>query len=93
MKQKELKKMNRRELLQVLLEQTKRIETLEGELETMKSRLAEREIRLAESGNIAEAALKLSGVFEAAQEAADLYLENVKCQHAAGAGETKDENV
>ena len=29
------------------------------------------------SGSIAEAALKLSGIFEAAQAAADQYLENI----------------
>jgi len=41
----------------------------------------EREDRLAglnETGSIAEAALRLSGVFEAAQRAADLYLQKVR---------------
>lgn len=39
---------------------------------------ADRKIELEEAGNIAEAALKLNKVFEAAQKAADQYLYNLK---------------
>lgn len=52
-----------------------RIAELQDTIEEMK---ASKEIQLAEAGSIAEAALRLSGIFEAAQEAADLYLMNVK---------------
>ena len=37
-----------------------------------------REIKLSQAGSIAEAALQLNGVFEAAQEAAKQYLENIE---------------
>jgi hypothetical protein len=37
-----------------------------------------REIELAEAGSIAEAALKLNGIFETAQKCADQYLTNVR---------------
>jgi chromosome segregation ATPase len=50
-------------------------ETLEGER-------ASRTIQLREDGNIAQAALRLNGVFEAAQNAADQYLENIQHKHA-----------
>ena len=72
MTDKELKKLTRAELLEMLLIQSREKQHLEEELQEVKRKLEEKEIR------IAEAALKLSGVFEAAQKAADQYLENVK---------------
>lgn len=44
----------------------------------MSRRQANRRIELDEAGSIAAAALKLNGVFEAAQKAADQYLYNLK---------------
>ena len=41
-----------------------------------------------EAGSIAEAALRINRVFEAAQEAADQYLENIR-QQAPGHTDTK----
>lgn len=46
--------------------------------ETVKIWRTDRKIELEEAGNIAEAALKLNKVFEAAQKAADQYLYNLK---------------
>ena len=43
--------------------------------------LADRTLRLEQVGSIAEAALSLNRVFEAAQAAADQYLESVKAQY------------
>lgn len=74
----ELKKLKRYELLQMLLEQSKTVEALKAELEEKNKLLEERSIKLAESGSIAEAALKLNDIFEAAQAAADQYLYNIK---------------
>lgn len=78
MTEKELKKLNRKQLLELLLKQTERADQLEQELDEAKKQLEDRRIAELEAGSIAEAALKLSGVFEAAQKAADLYLDNVK---------------
>lgn len=117
MADRELKKLRRRELLQMLLVQceetekytkeakelraelndlTERYERLIGKLNIKDERLnqkdakiaelkdtieemkASREIELEEAGSIAEAALRLNGVFEAAQRAAEQYLMNVK---------------
>ena len=39
-----------------------------------------------DSGSIAEAALKLNGIFEVAQKAADQYLENVKARASQPTG-------
>lgn len=73
-----LKRMKKIELLELLLEQEKEIETLRTENNDLKEQLDIQKIKLERSGSIAEAALELSGVFEAAQKAADLYLNSVK---------------
>ena len=78
MTNKELKKLTRTELLELLLAQTHRADGLEKEVETLKEQLSKRDIAIRNSGSIAEAALKLNGVFEAAQAAADQYFINVK---------------
>lgn len=51
--------------------------------ETLESERSSRRIELDEAGSIAEAALKLSGVFEAAQDAADRYMENIRLLQTA----------
>lgn len=78
MTEKELKKLNRRQLLELMLAQSKRIDMLEHELEITCAKLDNQRIVAEETGSLAEAALRLSGVFEAAQEAADIYLKNVQ---------------
>jgi hypothetical protein len=107
---KELQKLGRRELLQLLLNQAKETERLSAELADAQTQLQEltdtyerlrerlnhkderihelestlaeerekREVDLEDVGSIAEAALKLHGVFDAAQEAADFYLQSLR---------------
>ena len=74
---KELKKLKRADLLEMLLDVTKEAEELKAKLAEAEAKLAQRDIAINTSGSVAEAALKLNGVFEAAQRAADQYLENV----------------
>ena len=83
MKEKELKRLSRTELLEIMLEQQKEIDRLRQELEECKGKLKEREIILRESGSIAEAALRLNGIFEAAQKAIDQYSYNMKLHSEA----------
>ena len=78
MTDKTLRKMSRRELMEMLLEQSKEVERLRAELEQAKQKLRSRQILLREAGSIAEASLRLNEVFESAQKAADQYLLNVK---------------
>lgn len=73
-----LKKLKRDELLELLLEQTKRAEALEEQLKLKDEQLKNKEIAVSEAGSLAEAAMRLNGVFEAAQQAADQYLQNIK---------------
>lgn len=83
MTNKELKKLSRRELLEMLISQSKELNQVQQELEEAKRQLEDRRILLDNTGSIAEAALKLNRVFEAAQEAADQYLENIKALNNA----------
>lgn len=78
MTDKELRKLSRTELLELLLVQAKEIDRLNRELEQLQTQEQQRRIDLAKAGNIAEAALKLNRVFEAAQAAADQYLKSIK---------------
>lgn len=77
MTRKELKRLTRAELLELLLEQTKRAEQLEAELEEAKAELECRRLIVSKAGNLAEAALQINRVMEAAQAAANQYLENI----------------
>ncbi len=81
MTDKELRKLKRIEILELLLEQSKENERLRAEIAAVNKKLEDKEIAIKESGSIAEAALKLNGIFEAAQKAADQYLENLKLQN------------
>ena len=110
MTDKELRKLSRRELLQMLVvqvretgdtkqelaETTVQLRELEQNYERLRKRLdqkdarihelvdtlqaerTKREIELEKAGSIAEAALRLNGVFEMAQKAADQYLYNIR---------------
>ena len=82
MEEKKLKKIGKKELLEILLSQANRIDELEKELSKVQKQLESKKFELAECGNLAEAALKLNGVFESAQMAAEQYLLNVqeKCK-------------
>ena len=72
--EKELKKLNRYQLLELLIMQTERADKLQALLEETEKKLKEQEIKISSLGSIAEASLQLSGVFEAAQKAADTYV-------------------
>lgn len=78
MTQKELKKLSRKELLEMLVLQTRRVEQLEKQLQEANEKLEEKFIMIQESGSLADAVMRLNGVFEAAQKAADQYLENIR---------------
>ena len=90
MTNRELKKLTRAELLEMLLVQSREKQHLVEELQEVKQNLEKKEIMIAQAGSIAEASLRLNRVFEAAQKAADQYLENVK-RMAAETGRIKEQ--
>ena len=77
-KENDLRSMSKTELLTMLRDQEVEINELKEENARLRQQLEDKRIGLQECGSIAQAALKLNGVFEAAQAAADQYLESVK---------------
>lgn len=73
-----LKKMSKKDLLELLVIQSKKIDELQKELDQTRELLESRQIIIEEAGSIAEASLKLNNIFESAQKAADQYLDNIK---------------
>ena len=78
MTEKELRRLSRAELLEMLLAQTEENRQLKKELQEAEEALEDRRIAIEESGTMAEAALRLNGVFEAADQAVRQYLENME---------------
>ena len=78
MTDKQLKKLNRSELLELMLEQSREIDRLQEELEETRAALMERNLKIDSCGSIAEAAAEVNHLFQSAQKAADMYLLNVQ---------------
>lgn len=73
----DLKKLGRRELLEILVAQGEELEATKTKLAEAEAALQEKTIAINEAGSIAEAALKLNGVFEAAQNSCQQYIANI----------------
>ena len=78
MTDRELKRLRRQDLLEILIAQRKEIESLKERLARAEASLEDRQIRIDKAGSLAEAVLAVNGVIEAAQSAADQYLDNIK---------------
>lgn len=77
----DLRKLGRKEMLEMLIEQGEELEELKSKLATTEAALADKNIAITEAGSIAEAALRLNGVFEAAENACRQYIENITRQN------------
>lgn len=69
-------------MLEMLLELSKENEQLREKNSFLEEQLEDRMLTISQAGSLAEAALQLNGVFEAAQAACDQYIYNVqlRCQ-------------
>ena len=81
MKEKDLRRLKRVELLDMLIEQGRLVEAQEEEIRKLKEqceeltrKLEDRRIDLEKTGSIAEASLRIANVFMAAEDAAKIYL-------------------
>ena len=70
--------LSKNEMMMVMHDQEQEIEMLKSQVAELQAKLDRYEIKVSESGNLAEAAAKVSGLFEAAQLTVDTYLENMK---------------
>lgn len=74
MTEKELRKLNRYQLLDILIMQTERADELQQKLDTLMKEKEEQTIQINNLGSVAEAAMHINQVFESVQQAADMYL-------------------
>lgn len=78
MTEKELKRLNRYQLLELLMMQTERVKELEEQI----TQLQAQQVLLSNLGSMADVSAKVSGLLEAAQKAADLYIEAAQAKAA-----------
>ena len=78
MTEKEIKRLNRQDLLILLSEQTERADQLDVKLRKAEEMLFERKLIQEKCGTMAEAALKLNNIFRDADNAAAQYLDEIR---------------
>lgn len=78
MTEKELKRLSRAELLELLLLQTRETERAQTRVKQLEEALSKRQLKIREAGDLAHAVLAVNGVMETAQRAAKQYLENIE---------------
>lgn len=78
MTEKEMKKLSRADLLEMLIDQSTELALLRTKLSVTECALQQKELKINEAGSIAEASLQLSGIFEAAEKACQQYTENIR---------------
>lgn len=78
MTDREFKRLSRAELIEIIYQLQLKEEELLAENQKLKEELNDKRIRMRQAGSIAEAALEIHGVMEAAQNAADQYLEEIR---------------
>ena len=74
MAEKELRRMSRPELIEIIYALKSNEESLQKKNAHLEEQLNDRTIQISEAGSIAEAALQLNDIFSTAQIAADDYL-------------------
>ncbi len=77
-KERELRQMNRTELIEIIYALQQNEKNIRAENEELHNLLDDRTLRIQKAGSIAEAAMSLNHVFEDAQKAAEQYLESIK---------------
>lgn len=74
---KDLKKLSRRELVDIIYQLKKNEQEKQEKITSLEEALQEKRIRISMAGSIAEAATDITQIFSAAQRTADLYLHEI----------------
>lgn len=74
---KELKRLSRRELVDIIYQLKKNEQEKQEEIAALEEALQEKRIRVSFAGSIAEAATDITQIFSVAQRTADLYLHEI----------------
>ncbi|MBR5786127.1 MAG: hypothetical protein IKY41_05475 [Clostridia bacterium] len=75
--EKELKRLNRSELIDIIYELKQSEQRLQYDISHLKIQLEHKEMQFENVGSVAEAAFAITEIFAAAQKTADIYLEEV----------------
>ena len=85
MTNREIRKLSRSDLLEMLIDQSEELKSVREELQAVKEqleqankKLADKSISINQAGSIADAALQINGVFDVAQASAQQYLDNLR---------------
>ena len=78
MTDKEFKRLNRAQLIDIIYQLQLQIDTLTEKNQALEQALADKRLRLSNAGNIADAALEMNNCFRSAQDAAEQYLNEIK---------------
>lgn len=78
MADRELRRMSRTELVEIIFALKQSEDQLKAENAALTAKLEDRQLHIEKAGSIAQAALELNHIFEAAQAAADEYLASVR---------------
>lgn len=82
MTDKEFKRLNRSQLIEIIYRFQLKVEELTQENQSLKTALEDKRLRINQAGNIAEAALAVNNVMQAAQDAAQQYLDEIRSLYA-----------
>ena len=78
MTDKEFKRLNRAQLIEIIYQLQLEIDKLNKEKQELERKLVDKRIRLSNAGNIADAAIEINDCFRSAQNAAEQYLNEIK---------------
>ena len=78
MTEKELRKLSRADLLEMLIDQSVELQSVRDRLAVAEDALQKKDLALNNAGSIAEASLQLTGIFQAAEASCAHYIENIR---------------
>ena len=76
--QADLLKLKKKDLLEIMLRQSEEIDELRAQVADLQAKLDDRNFQFNRIGSIAEASLAVTNIFQEAEKAAKLYLENIR---------------
>lgn len=82
MTDKEFKRLNRAQLIDIIYQLQIKLDELSEENQRLTAELVDKRLRIGQAGNIAAAALEMNSCLRNVQQAADQYLEEIQALHA-----------
>ena len=82
MTDKEFKRLNRSELLDIIYQLQLQVDELTEQKQALEKALEDKRLRIDNAGNIAHAALEINDCFRSAQNAAEQYLDEIRALYA-----------